>query len=315
MTHLSPYIIPGLTVYQVTPLSIIDRVCRYHGIESADLFRRNRKRHLVTARQQIMWIMRTKQKMTLASIGKIFGYGHASVIRSVKMMTDLQYAYPEHRKTMHTILFSMNQYKTGGMRYFTAKEDKYLRANYLTIPAKRMAKNLGRSEGTARQRMVLLGLVVPREVVERFKKESQLKPGNIPANKGKTWGEFMTAKGMKASRKTTFKKGNLPPNTLQDGVITVRKDKSKNPYKFIRTSLGKWEAFQRVVWRKENGAIPAGSSIIFKDGDNLECLTRSELMKRNTVHNLPKPLAELVQLRGALNRKLNSYEKQNQRSA
>lgn len=33
------------------------------------------------------------------------------------------------------------------MRFFTPKEDKFLRDNFTTIPAKRMAKILGRSEG------------------------------------------------------------------------------------------------------------------------------------------------------------------------
>ena len=38
--------------------------------------------------------------------------------------------------------------------------------------------------------------------------------------------------------------------------------------------------------------------------DALELVTRAELMARNTVQNLPKPLAQLVQLRGALKRQI-----------
>ena len=53
--------------------------------------------------------------------------------------------------------------------------------------------------------------------------------------------------------------------------------------------------------------------------DNLECITRRENMARNTVHNLPKPLAETIQLLGALNRQIrrraHAREKQDRRSA
>ena len=39
------------------------------------------------------------------------------------------------------------------MRKFTPAEDRFLLENYLTIPAKRMGKILGRTEGTARQEL------------------------------------------------------------------------------------------------------------------------------------------------------------------
>jgi len=51
--------------------------------------------------------------------------------------------------------------------------------------------------------------------------------------------------------------------------------------------------------------------VIFRNADhadirleNLELITRRELMLRNSVHNLPKPLAQAVQLLGALNRQI-----------
>ena len=56
---------------------------------------------------------------------------------------------------------------------------------------------------------------------------------------------------------------------------------------------------------------PPGHEVIFRNGDprdirleNLECITRRALMARNSVHNLPKPLAQTVQLLGALNRQI-----------
>jgi hypothetical protein len=65
------------------------------------------------------------------------------------------------------------------MRFFTPEEDDFLRQNYMTIPTKRMSLTLGRSESSARQRMALIGIVVPEEVAEMFKKQSQFKKGSV----------------------------------------------------------------------------------------------------------------------------------------
>lgn len=72
-----------------------------------------------------------------------------------------------------------------------------------------------------------------------------------------------------------------------------------------------WPLMQRHVWETGHGPIPSGYAIAFKNGDkrdvrleNLECISRRELMARNTVHTLPKPLARTIQLLGALNRKI-----------
>jgi hypothetical protein len=35
-------------------------------------------------------------------------------------------------------------------------------------------------------------------------------------------------------------------------------------------------------------------------------MSRAESMRRNSYHNYPKELAQLIQLRGALNRKINA---------
>jgi hypothetical protein len=42
---------------------------------------------------------------------------------------------------------------------------------------------------------------------------------------------------------------------------------------------------------------------------NLEILTSAELLKRNSLHNYPIPIARAIQLRGALNRQINKHLK------
>lgn len=74
----------------------------------------------------------------------------------------------------------------------------------------------------------------------------------------------------------------------------------------------RWRAVHLLVWEAAHGPLPAGHAIAFKDGDkrhiqldNLELITRAELMRRNTIHSYPKEIAQLVQLRSAVTRQIN----------
>ncbi len=82
-----------------------------------------------------------------------------------------------------------------------------------------------------------------------------------------------------------------------------------------------------LVWEAAHGPVPKGHAVVFRDGDranirldNLDLVTRRALMLRNTVHALPKPLAETIQLLGALTRTIrrrtsHAEEERNRRSA
>ncbi len=57
-------------------------------------------------------------------------------------------------------------------------------------------------------------------------------------------------------------------------------------------------------------------AVAFKDGnkqnialDNLELVSRADLMKRNSYHNYGKEIAQLVQLKGAVTRQINKRER------
>lgn len=198
------------------------------------------------------------------------------------------------------------------MRLFTVDEDQFLKDNYLCIPAKRMSKMLGRSESAARQRMKLLGLVVPAETIKKFKHDSQFSKGNPSFNSGKKQSEYMSEDAIERSKKNCFKSGHLPHNTRSDFEISIREDNRGVKYKFIRIGLSKWIPLHRHNWIIANGEIKRDLKLIFKDGDtmncdleNLELLTAAELMKRNSYHNYPQPIPKLIQLRGALNRRIN----------
>lgn len=168
---------------------------------------------------------------------------------------------------------------------FTPEEDKFLFENYLTIPAKRMSKILGRSESGARQRMKLLGIEIPAELTESFKKAGQIKPGSIPPNKGKKQTDYMTPEAIARTAKTRFKKGNEPHNTKHDGYERITQD----GYIEIRVRKGVFKLKHRLEWEKVNGPIPDGYILVCKGQDikdtdpaNWEPITMQENMNRNS---------------------------------
>lgn len=195
------------------------------------------------------------------------------------------------------------------MRFFTKEEDEFLIKNRNKIPCKRMATMIGRSEGSARQRLKLLGKLPSREATERFKKESQIKKGAVPPNKGKK----MPKEVYEKASKTFFTKGHKPHNTKYDGFERI----SKDGYIEIRIREGKFMLKHRYLWQQVYGKIPAGALVKFKDGnkqnvviENLYLSSKVDNMKANTYHNYPEPIAKTIQLRGALNRQINKRIKQ-----
>lgn len=199
------------------------------------------------------------------------------------------------------------------MKFFSKKEDKFLQDNYLIIPTKRMSKMLGRSEGTARQRMKILGLVVPPEIIQKFKDASRFPKGHISFNKGKKQAEYMSSLAIKKTKATRFKKGGISHNKKPLGSMRVTKD-GYMEIKIAEPNI--WEAYHRVMWEETFGEIPKGGVVRFVTNDkmnvhpfNLELIDREKNMQLNSVHNLPKPIALAVQLRGALNRQINKHLK------
>jgi hypothetical protein len=104
--------------------------------------------------------------------------------------------------------------------------------------------------------------------------DGRFKKGRTPSNKGmKGW----YARGME---KNWFKKGDIPPNYKPVGSERISKDgyieiKVKDP--------NKWQLKHRYIWEKENGKVPKGMLLIFKDNnklnidlDNLMLISRAE---------------------------------------
>lgn len=201
------------------------------------------------------------------------------------------------------------------MKKWTEAEDKVLRETYPDTQTNVIAKKLGRTASSVSQRAVKIGL----RKSERYMSSDH--SGRLQGDTGrmnrfykgqKPWNVGM--KGLDIGGiETRFKKGNKPHTWRPIGSEKI--DKDGNLVRKVRdegTRHEKWKPVHVLVWEAENGPVPAGHVVIFDDGNkrnfdigNLVCLSRSELMKRNSVHNYPPEIARAVQLIGALNRKIN----------
>lgn len=101
-------------------------------------------------------------------------------------------------------------------------------------------------------------------------RSSQWQKGQEAWNKGKTWDEYMSQEGQDNSRKTTFKNGDLPPNTVPVGTEGLYKG-----YIVVKTNDGncansrdRWKFKHRLIWEAANGPIPEDHVVIFADGNN-----------------------------------------------
>lgn len=195
----------------------------------------------------------------------------------------------------------------------TPAEDKYIRQSYLITPVNQMAKALNRSETFINSRLKALGIVIPREVVERFIQQSRIKPGTVPPNKGKRMGDAVKAK----IAHTFFTKGHKPHNTKADLYVSARYHRrDKRWYLYIRESVGRWELLHRHMYRKFVGEIPKNYVVAFKDGDSLNCITSNlellsmkENMQRNSVQRYPEEVKDIIRTKGVLTRLINKRSK------
>lgn len=153
--------------------------------------------------------------------------------------------------------------------------------------------------------------------------------GHVPANKGLRRPGWAPGR----MRETQFKPGKRQGIAVKlwKPIGTERVSKDGYLERKVNDDLPlqrRWRGVHLIVWEAANGPLPKGRAVTFKNGDkrdvrleNLTLITRADLMRRNTYHRYPKPIAQLVQLRGALQRQINRKEgkhvrrKQDRRSA
>lgn len=123
-------------------------------------------------------------------------------------------------------------------------------------------------------------------------------------------------RGDKIGAATRFELGQRFPTSRPVGAERI----SQNGYRQRKvTATGysprDWVGLHILLWREHRGAVPPGHIVVFRNGnktdiqiDNLELITRAELMRRNTIHRYPPALKQTIRLAGKLRRKI--HEKQ-----
>ena len=213
----------------------------------------------------------------------------------------------------------------GWKKEWSKREDKQLRALYPHMSTAKVAKQFGRSLESVNGRAQNLGLRKTQAYLDspdacRLRRGDNVgaafrfKKGLVPHNKGLRRPGWFRGR----MRETQFKKGQKPWTWKPIGSLRF----SKEGYlqrKISDTGYPPhdWVGVHILIWVEVHGPVPPGHAVTFKDGDkkhivldNLELISRAELMRRNTVHNLPPDLAQVIQLRGALNRRIRRMERE-----
>lgn len=177
-----------------------------------------------------------------------------------------------------------------------------------------MANKIGLNKSA--ERMHEMGRQVGQRLQASGRSHRFLK-GQTPHNKG------VKRPGWSAGRmrETQFKKGQKPHTWLPIGSTRLSK-KGYLQRKVTDTGYPPhdWIAEHTLLWEKAHGKVPRGHAVCFKNGDkthvvetNLELISRAELMRRNTIHNLPPELKQVIMLKGVVKRKVREMREEHDR--
>lgn len=213
-------------------------------------------------------------------------------------------------------------------RIFTPAEIDTIRAKYSNTLTSTIAIKLGVTEGQVYRCAYKLGLKKSADFLRgdlsgRISKATavgiqyRFKPGHTPYNKGKKINHTEKAKAAMAN--TQFKPGQAPHNAYPNGTEAIWTDhKTGRQYWKIKIAGFPKMLYKHVyIYLQHYGEVPSGHIIRFKDGntlncviDNLEAITRSENMKRNSIVRYPSELRQIMHLQNKLIKAIHQHEKQ-----
>lgn len=179
-------------------------------------------------------------------------------------------------------------------------------AELIGLPMKRLYP-MARKRGLHKSMDLVRQMAREKMTAQHPAKAYQFKPGLRPWNKGR---KGINYPGMQA---TQFKPGSRPHTWKPIGSTRVMDGYLQRKMTDTGYPPHDWRPVHVLLWEETHGPIPAGHALAFKDGDrthividNLELLSRGELMRRNSLHTtMPPELRQLVQLRGVLTRQIN----------
>lgn len=204
----------------------------------------------------------------------------------------------------------------GYCKKITEKDEQFIKDNFLLMPIKHIGDIIGISFGRIMRFLDKNNLQIPKEIREKRKLNGVIKKGNTPFNKGLKQSDYMCKESIDKTKATRFVKGRKPHNTKQAGDIVAIKDSYNGTfYKYIKIKDNEWVLYHRFLWKKVNGPIPKDYILAFKDKntdnvviENLELISRSESMLRNSAHNYPHEIIPSMLMLKKLENKLNDLK-------
>lgn len=205
-------------------------------------------------------------------------------------------------------------------RQWTKEDIDILTKMYPNHFASEIAEILGRKVRAVYDKALKLGLRSSSEIRSLSGKvgsqhprsiENRFQAGHIPDNKGKKVSAEIYAK----CAPTMFRKGHIPHNHKPVGTEGMRSD----GYLWVKIAdPDKWVQKQRLVWEQHHGTIPDGYNVQFKNRnpkdcriENLYLISRADQMRNENslIASYPKPLADLIRLKGVVNRQIHKQER------
>lgn len=205
-------------------------------------------------------------------------------------------------------------------RPWTTDEDAMLRALFPDQPTADLAQQLGRSLRGVVTRAHRLGLRKSDTYIEKVTRVNQA-VGRFGSDRP-PWNKGLKGYQPPGAERTRFQPGNRPHTWRPigsrekrgDGIWYEKITDGQNPgYRNFRP-------LYQLIWERHHGPIPAGHIVIFLDRnpanlaiENLACVTRAELMHRNSRHRLHPELRDVLTWKSRLTRVINQLEKQHEK--
>lgn len=211
---------------------------------------------------------------------------------------------------------------------WTDSDLEVLRARFPHEKTAGIARDLGREPGTVSQMAAKLGLRKSAKYLAspdacRLRRDGnpgiayRYPKGHVPANKG--------------TRRPGFSPGRMSATQFRRGERSVTAEAMHQPigtevvraegyrWRKVNDDLPvhkRWREVHRLLWEEHRGPIPPGHSVTFINGEksdirieNLELLTRRQLLDRNSIYTrYPPELVQVMKLAGALKRKVRNRE-------
>lgn len=223
-------------------------------------------------------------------------------------------------------------------RPWTDVEIARLRELYPDTPSHVIARELGRPLHHIYNRAQVLGLAKSEAYLasphacrlrrgDNVGARSRFQKGHVPANKGLRRPGWFSGR----MQETQFKKG-MRSGVAAQNWMPVGAERDIDGYRYTKISdvpnvpySRNWRPTHVLLWEKHYGTVPPGYALKFIDGDranvalgNLCLVSRADLGRLNVMWNrYPRELCEVIQLRGAVRRRIRrkQREEQDRRSA